>query len=888
MRFIYSFLLLFCLHSVRAQLPPGFVQRQVATKLNPTALTFSPDGRLFVVEKDGKIREIINDVLAPDPFLTISTIDVTNERGLSGLCFHPDFPQKPYCYVYYTVKNQNRNRLSRFRVSNGVADPQSETILMAFDPLPGTIHNAGSLRFGSDRKLYVATGDGTNARAAQQLTSLLGKILRLNEDGSIPTDNPFASQLAAPYSAIYALGLRNPFAMDIDPITGRILVGDVGGNNFEEINEIKPGQNYGWPLIEGHKTNQTAPEQYVDPIYCYSHDSGCAVTGVAFYSPATIRFPDEYKGNIFISDYCNGTISTLNPTNGQITSTFLTKVDRALSIATSPDGYLYYIARGGLGSGSQQDNTSTWNGSLYKVSFFDSGSPYISSQSSGKLVPTGEAVTFDVNAVGQKPLTYQWYLNGNPINGADQRSYTIGACALADNGATFSCKVANGLGSATSANISLKVVQAQRPVARIRQPVTNTTYRGGDLLLFVGDALTNNQQPLVNAKMTWWIDFHHDEHVHPALDPITGVNAGSYRVPRVGETATLVWYRVHLLVTDVSGLTNETFVDVKPELASVTIGSSLTGVRVYLDGEPKDANVTFNAVVGMLRRLETKPYLAAPDGFRKFLGWGNGQNAPLVTYEVPAGGGKLDMHYESLPASAGNGLWGEYYKNTDEISGSPALSRTDETINFDWAQNEPAPDIGSDKYTVRWTGKIIAPLTDTYSFFTETDDGARLWVNNKLLIDHWTYQPSREWLGQIDLAEGQSYDIRMEYFENEGYANAHLLWSSPQFERAIISKTQLLNDKVVTSIQPETERSITVFPVPAHDQLTVRYVATASGNAQLEITDLLGRRIYERPVRFIIGQNEYRIESRDWSAGLYQVNLKSADQPVLYRRVLIR
>ncbi|WP_460951586.1 PQQ-dependent sugar dehydrogenase [Spirosoma daeguense] len=871
-----------------AQLPAGFVQRQVASNLNPTTLVFSPNGRLFVVEKDGKIREVINDVLAPDPLLTIPNVDVANERGLLGLCFHPDFPQKPYFYVYYTVKNQNHNRLSRFQLVNGVADVKTETVLLDLDPLPGTVHNAGALRFGPDRKLYVGIGDGTNAAAAQQLTSFLGKILRLNEDGSIPADNPFVNQTKAPYSAIYALGLRNPFSMDINPVSGQFLVGDVGGDSFEEINDIRAGQNYGWPLIEGYRTNQSAPEHYVDPIYAYNHNTGCAITGLATYNPSTIRFPDEYKGRVFFSDYCEGSIHILDPANGQIIATFLKDIDRPLTIATSPDGYLYYVARGGMGGGSQQDNTSSWNGSLYKVSFFDSGKPYISTQSSGKLVPVGESVTFTVDAVGQKPLTYQWYQNDKPIAGANQANFLLNSPTLADNNTTFHCIVSNGLGNDTSKKIPLQVVQAQRPIARIRQPVTNTMYRGGDLIMFVGDALTTNQQTLANAKMTWWIDFHHDDHVHPALDPVSGTNTGSYRVPRVGETSTAVWYRVHLLVTDVSGLASETFVDVKPEIATISIASSLPGVRVYVDGAPKDGYVTFDAVVGMLRSLETKPYLATPEGFYKFLGWGNGQNASLVTYEVVAGGGKLDMKYEALPASSGNGLWGEYFKESREISGTPTLSRVDERIDFDWAENEPASGIGSENFTVRWTGKLKAPLTDTYSFFTETDDGTRLWINNKLLVDHWTQQPSMEWLGQVDLVEGQLYDIRMEYFESEGYANARLFWSSPQFERAVIAKPYLFNNETITSVKPDIESSLTVFPIPSRDKITVRYVATTSGTAQLEITDLLGRHVVERPVRFLVGQNDYELEVTDWSAGMYMINLKPADQSAIYQRILIR
>ena len=888
MRFIHTLLFISLLKTTLAQLPTGFVQREVARNLNPTALTFSPDGRLFVVEKDGKIREEVNDVLAADPFLTIPNVNSTNERGLSGLCFHPDFPKTPYFYVYYTVKDQNHNRLSRFQVINGIADPKSENVLMEFDSLLGTIHNAGVMHFGLDRKLYIGLGDGADPSSAQSLNSLLGKVLRLNDDGSIPGDNPFVSQVTGRYRAIYALGFRNPFTMDIDRVSGRILVGDVGGDKFEEINDVRAGRNYGWPLIEGPRTDQEAPTNYIDPLFAYNHDVGCAITGLTTYNPPTVRFPSDYVGKVFFADYCEGYIHILDPATGQVTGTFVTGIDRPVALATSPDGYFYYLARAGLGGGSQQDNTSTWNGSLNKVSFFDSGLPYISIQSTGAFVPVGEAVTFEVDAVGQKPLTYSWYRNGKLLAGTNQNQYSLSSPALADNGATFYCIISNALGADTSATMSLRVVQAQRPVARILRPLSNTTYHAGDIISFAGDAVDANQQPLSNAKLTWWIEFHHEDHTHPGLDPVTGPTSGTYAIPRVGETSTDVWYQVHLLATDVSGLTNETFVDVKPEIANVTISSSLTGVQLYLDGEPLQPDLTFPSVVGMYRQLETKPYLAASDGFYKFTGWGNGQNDAAITYEVPSGSPVLNMSYTALPAPKGNGLLGQYYTNSSEVTGTPALTRTDETINFDWAEGSPGPQISDDNFVASWTGKIQAPLTDTYTFYTQTDDGVRLWVNDKLLIDQWGPQASTEWSGQASLVAGQSYSIRMDYLESQGYANARLFWGSAQFEKTIISKPYLFSPQIITAIEPGVDVSLTVFPQPAHDQVTVRYTTPKSGLVQVEVIDLLGRRIYQQSVRFMIGSNDCPISVVDWPAGLYQIAVRPADQSVIFRRLFVR
>lgn len=882
-------LFIVCLTPALAQLPAGFVQRQIARNLNPTTLTFAPNGQLFVVGKDGKIFEIIKDVLAPDPFMVVPNVDTYNERGLSGLCFHPDFPRTPYFYVYYTVKGADHNRLSRFRMNGSVADPKSETILFDFDPLVGTIHNAGVLRFGTDRKLYVSLGDGSNAAMAQSLNSYLGKILRMNEDGSVPADNPFVGQATGAYQVIYALGFRNPFSMDIDPVSGQILVGDVGGDLFEEINDVRAGYNYGWPLIEGPRTNQDPPAHYADPIHAYTHDPDCAVAGLTFYNPPTLRFPAEYKGRAFFADYCGGTIRTIDPTNGNVLGTFVTDIDRPIALATSPDGYVYYIARAGHGGGSTQDNTVTSNGSVHKISYFDSGLPYITEQSTGKLVPVGESVTLEVDAVGQKPLNYQWYRNGKLLTGANQNQYTLSSPALADNGASFMCKVSSALGADTSDPMVVRVVQGQRPIVRIQQPLSNATYTAGSTITFAGQATNASQQPLPNSSLIWWIDFHHEDHLHPALDPVSGLTSGTYKVPRVGETSTEVWYRIHLQATDISGLTAETFVDVKPELSYVTIGSKPAGAQLIMDGQPQETELNFGAVVGSLRTLVAKPYLARPDGFYKFTGWSTGQTSTIITYEVPASKVPLTMNYTALPSAGGNGLLAEYYTNTSEFTGKPTLVRVDPTIDFYWGNNAPDSQISPDNFVVRWTGKFQAPITDTYTISTETDDGVRLWINEKLVIDKWELQPSTEWSTVMDLTAGRKYAIRFEFREGQGEAVAHLRWSSPQFDKAAISQSQLFNEQIVTASEPAVTGGLRVFPQPAHDQLTVRYASVMPGPVHILITDLLGRCVYQQTAHSTAGSNDYFISTANWPAGLYQLGIApaSASQSAIFQRILV-
>ena len=156
--------------------------------------------------------------------------------------------------MYYTVPDQGHNRVSRFTANGNAAVPGSEMVLLDLDPLFGAHHNAGAMVFGDDGKLYIAVGDGTSGTTPQNLESLLGKILRINKDGSIPTDNPFYEDTYGDYRSIWATGVRNPFAMCVQPGTGRIFITDVGSTDFEELNEILKGKNYGWPIIEGYSS----------------------------------------------------------------------------------------------------------------------------------------------------------------------------------------------------------------------------------------------------------------------------------------------------------------------------------------------------------------------------------------------------------------------------------------------------------------------------------------------------------------------------------------------------------------------------------------------------------------------------------------------------------
>jgi glucose/arabinose dehydrogenase len=329
--------------------PAGFRNTTFVSSIpSGTAMAFAPDGRLFVCQQAGAVRVVKQGQLLATPFLTL-TVDSAGERGLLGLAFDPQFASNQFVYVYYTTPTTpRRNRVSRFTAAGDVAVSGSEVVLLELDNLSGaTNHNGGALAFGPDGALYVAVGDNATGSNAQTLGNRLGKILRVNADGTIPSDNPFFNVASGANRAIWALGLRNPFTFAFDAGSGRIYINDVGQTTYEEVNEGVAGANYGWPLSEG----PTSTPGHTGPIYWYGHSAssspkGCAITGGTFYPPTATAFPSSYGGDYFFADYCTGFILVRDAATG-VVSPFATGLAFPVDLDIGPDGRLYYLSRGG-------------------------------------------------------------------------------------------------------------------------------------------------------------------------------------------------------------------------------------------------------------------------------------------------------------------------------------------------------------------------------------------------------------------------------------------------------------------------------------------------------------------------------------------------------------
>ena len=298
----------------------------------PRAIAISND-RIFVTEKDGAIRVIQNNTLLESPLATLRSADVF-DGGLLGITLHPNFSSNHYMYVFLTYDEDGDlwNKILRITESENKL-VNAEIIL---DKIPGSsFTNGGFLKFGPDEKLYIGTGTVSDAsHLPQDLGSLSGKILRLNDDGSIPDDNPFSN------SPIYSLGHRNPQGMTWDD-DGNMFVAEFGPEKNDEINLILSGKNYGWP-----EQQCSGNEDFEDAILCF--DPSIEPGGILFYSGDLIDFESPFimasmrAANLYQLDFEEGLSSQ---------KSILSGIGRVRDVVQGPDGSLYVITSNTDGKG---------------------------------------------------------------------------------------------------------------------------------------------------------------------------------------------------------------------------------------------------------------------------------------------------------------------------------------------------------------------------------------------------------------------------------------------------------------------------------------------------------------------------------------------------------
>jgi|GEM_PF-1482231 len=627
-------------------LPTSFAEFQVGSQLDaaPVTLKQSPDGRLFLTTDDndsiGSIRIFENGTLLP-PAVELNIVS-TGEHGMIGFTLDPHFESNGYLYLMYTTDDGGlHNRISRFTVSGNTIDPTTEFVLMDLDLVGGgTVHNGGGMAFGTDGKLYAGVGDNQVATNSEDLNTVLGKILRLNPDGSIPTDNPFYSETTGNNRSIYALGVRNPYTMEADPNSSRIFFNDVGPANYEEINEIKYGVDYGWP---SQSAGPNSDPGFEDPVHAYLHagdPGGCAITGGTFHRTTNPDFPTDYTDKYYFTDFCGGWMYSYDLDSG-VVEAFATDLNgRPISPLADPDGSIYYA--------SHEERY------VYKIEYRANNPLQIKRQPEPLQVAAGDEATFTVTASGDGPFTYQWQQQVaganmfTDINGATSQALTINSTSVSDDATDYRVVVQNASETVWSSSARLTVTGGNPPVPVISLPTSTLTYEAGDTIPFSGFATDPDESGhLPAANLTWEVTFQHDDHYHPVLGPISGQTSGSFQVPTVGETSANTWFRIHLTAIDSTGLETYIFRDVFPDKSTFTLDANIDGIELLLDGSPISSPTSTLGVVGVQRTIGAISPQTVNGTEYAFVGWSDG-GALSHTISTPASNQTFVATFEEI------------------------------------------------------------------------------------------------------------------------------------------------------------------------------------------------------------------------------------------------
>ena len=617
---------------VLATVPVGFTDTQIYSGSPMTTVQFDQTGRGWIGFDDGKIGIIENDVVVNTNAYDL-VAETSVDLGLLGMELDKDFATNGYIYVAYAANDAEPNaKFSRIQVdvtTGNTIIPNSEVVLLEFgnfvDLGNPTTHIVGAVHHAPDGTLYLQVGDHRQVADAPNINSPYGKVLRLLPDGTPALDNPYydASDGIGWADYVWASGLRNPFAGDLDPVTGRYFISDVGSSLWEEINDATlPGLDFGWPSEEGATGNLG----FTDPYYTYSHDNGCAITGGTFYSGVTQQFPAEYEGLYFFSEFCNGEIQAIDPDNPNNVIVFASGITAPLNISFSPDGSMYYIDYA--------------FGAIHKVQYTLETPPQILLQPSDDLVTVGADAQFEVSVTGSSPFSYQWQVDSgggySDIPGATDAVLSLQGLTLVEDGNQYRVVVTNAFGTDTSAAATLTVTADTPPVLSMTLTSSSgSTYRGGDTITFSGQADDAEDGILQPESLTWKIDFHHNVHTHPVIESLTGTSSGQFVVPTMDETDPDVWFRVYLTAVDSIGLESTTFLEIFPELSEFSVEATVDDLDLLLDSNTVPNPTTKTGVEGVVRSIDLPESTPVDEGTAYFYQWIDGSEQAQRQISTP-------------------------------------------------------------------------------------------------------------------------------------------------------------------------------------------------------------------------------------------------------------
>jgi len=671
---------------------PGFADAKLASQPSPTALAFTPDGRMLVASQSGKMNVYRPDgTLLKDGALNLGSSVCTNsERGLLGVAVDPQFANNGYVYVYYTFNRfkQASNDCARKTTSSAANTPvnrvsryvlgrdnvvRSETVLVDGMPSPAGNHNAGDLEFGKDGYLYVSVGDGgcdyaTGAGfsgcagqndAARDAHVLTGKMLRVNSDGT-PAPNGGGvrcgelggdgrAEAGQRCAETYATGLRNPFrfATDPDASATRLFINDVGQGKWEEVDEGRLGADYGWNVREGFCANnqttgcRTTPGAAVggltDPVHSYGREVGASITGAAFVPDGV--WPEDYDTSYLFGDSVKGKIFRLVPDGqgGYNRSEFATDLGPVISLAFGPFGNsraLYYT-------------TYTNGGEIHRLAY--TAAPTAVATVKGDDFDATAPYEFSFDGSGSRgagTLRYLWDFGDGTTSTEESPSHTYARRGTYD----VTLKVTDGQGR-ESATYTVRVYPGNSPpAATISSPASGKLFRVGERIALSGSATDPDDGLLEARTLRWEVRRHHnDDHYHPWFSG-TGNDLVFPAPPPEDLSATGAgnYLEVRLTVADSEGLTRTVTRRVEPLRVGVTLATVPSGLRLSLDGIPFRAPRTVTSWEGHGLNVRAADGKDSRGRAVRFYRWSDGGPA-AHTVVTPASAATYTARFRYVP-----------------------------------------------------------------------------------------------------------------------------------------------------------------------------------------------------------------------------------------------
>jgi PKD repeat protein len=494
----------------------------------------------------------------------------------------------------------------------------------------------------------------------------------------VPTDNPFYDGAGPHYDAIWALGLRNPFRAFYDKPTDRLLIGDVGGNDYstaqEEVNLGKRGANYGWPNCEGSSCG--SDPTYTSPLFSYPHNGrDASITGGFVYRGS--QYPASYYGSYFYADYAQNWIRRITfDANGVVSGDFPFEPPDGSAdgpsgdivyLTEGPDGALYYVDLG------YSDTTGqTGISKIRRIRFLSTDQPPTAIASAQPTEgPSPLSVSFS-SAGSSDPegaeLTFAWDFGDGAVSSAANPTHQY----VGDGRYNARLSVSDGTNTTLSAPVAINV--GNRPTPTITSPADGIFFRAGDVIAFSGDATDIEDGILPASAFQWNIDFLHEGHVHPGL-PQIGTKSGTFTIPTTGhDFSGFTRYRITLTVTDSSGLQSSQFVTIYPVKVNVTLDTVPTGLTVTLDGISHTAPIVYDTLVGFVHTIGAPNQIAGLNTYT-FASWSDA-GAQTHALTVPSADSTVTATYTVTQNSLPSGLVAGYRFNegtgttTADLSGN--------------------------------------------------------------------------------------------------------------------------------------------------------------------------------------------------------------------------